>query len=85
MNELEKVVNDLQNNKAPDKGGMRNEYIKYGGKDIKQNLLILLNEVTKVEISIFTMEIFKNVLTSYGYEIALLSCQKQEWILKRLC
>ena len=45
MNELDKVVNDLQNSKAPDKSGMRNEFIKYGGKDLRQSLLILLNEI----------------------------------------
>ena len=45
FDELDKVINEPQSNKAPDKGGIRNEYIKYGGEDLKRSLLDLLNEV----------------------------------------
>jgi len=43
--ELENVIKSLKVKKAEDYYGMKNEYIKYGGDQLKKSLLTILNEV----------------------------------------
>ena len=47
MEELSKAIQRLKNNKAADRHGMKNEFIKYGGEELRETLLNLLNEILR--------------------------------------
>ena len=55
MYELTKVIRTLKNAKAPGIDGIRNELIKYGGKEIKQEVLDICNEIFRTKIAPWQM------------------------------
>ena len=48
--EIEKAIRKLKRNKAADIQGFRNEYVIYGGEEVKQTLLELLNEILQQQM-----------------------------------
>ena len=49
LKDLEKSLKSFKNNKSRDEHGHTYELLKYGGKDLKLGLLILLNKVKKTQ------------------------------------
>ena len=66
MNELENVLKSLKNNKSMDPNGMINETFKKGyiGSDLKEALLIFLNQVKSKQVIPHNMTL-GNITTIY--------------------